>query len=136
MYCPKCKEYIGDQFTTCPLCKHVITMGEVLEMEKEKEKEDARIEQEAIVEFAERRHSRAKILSFYGIYLLVVAVIVVNLELTTFWYVILVLPGGIFAWAKSMSAKADMCPYCDTYIYRRGYTMFNTNCPNCGRKVR
>jgi len=133
--CPGCSELIGDGYMKCPYCGHILTHAELMAMEDKESVEESQLEQNAIEVFAQRRAMHKKIMMGLCLAVAVTSLLLLAVGAESGLIIADIVVLSIIAVILIVKTKADYCPYCDTYIYRRGYTDRNTNCPNCGKRV-
>lgn len=138
MYCPKCREAIGDDINICPFCRHKITDHErqLIEKARREEEEKAREEEDYKAETV----GKIRIICFIalaaiGLVVLIIFFILMNLgrmqqavAILTGAYVFL----GMMTLYLIFVKKINDCPHCGKFLYRN----YGTNCQWCGKRIR
>ena len=138
IYCPKCKESLGENITTCPFCFHVITDHErvLIAKEQRKEEDDARYEELKKSE----AFSMIRTACMLGA---VVYLVLLFLVFSILMYAGLLMPaftvfsvGMIFYLLMSayliLIKRINNCPHCGRYMFKN----WGTNCQWCGGVIR
>ncbi len=138
IYCPKCKESLGDNITTCPFCFHEITDHERLLIAKVQREEEDRVHYDEIIRGEE--YFRIRMIWLLGtvaflIVFFLAFIILLFAELT--WAALAVLSIGFVVYAVItlyliFVMKVNNCPHCGKYLFRN----WGTNCQWCGGRIR
>ena len=131
--CPNCKELIGDELTSCPICKTVFTEEQIKAAKEEawaKEVEARNRENQRLAAFRKKRTIMTYMM-FGGIFTLlfsplfivnkVVGIILIAL------FVILLFGGVIFG----LVSGAAFCPHCGSLLFRN----HGDYCHSCGKQI-
>ena len=131
--CPNCKELIGDELTSCPICKTVFNEEQIKAAKEEawaKEVEARNRETQRLISFRKKRTIMTYMM-FGGIFTLlfsplfivnkVVGIILIAL------FVILLFGGVIFG----LVSGAAFCPHCHTILFRN----HGDFCQSCGKRI-
>ena len=138
IYCPKCKESLGDNITTCPFCFHEITDYERVLIAKEQRKEEDDAHYEEIIKA--EAYARIRLVCMLGA---AVYLVVLFLIFSILMYAGLLMPaftmfsvGMIFYLLMSayliLIKRINNCPHCGKYLFRN----WGTNCQWCGGIIR
>jgi hypothetical protein len=138
IFCPKCKESLGDNITTCPFCFHEITDYErVLIAKKQREEEDEARYDEIIrcEEFSKMRMiwMLGTIISAILFYL--VFTILLFAELTEAALAVFTIGTGFIAVMSLyliLIKKVNNCPHCGKYLFRN----WGPYCQWCSGRIR
>ena len=136
--CPKCKESLGDNITTCPFCFHEITDYERLLIAKQQREEEDEARYDEIIRGEE--YFRIRMIWLLGtvaflIVFFLAFIILLFAELT--WAALAVLSIGFVVYAVItlyliFVMKVNNCPHCGKYLFRN----WGTNCQWCGGRIR
>ena len=138
IYCPKCKESLGDNITTCPFCFHEITDYERVLIAKEQRKEEDDAHYEEIMKA--EAYAKIRLVCMLGA---AVYLVVLFLIFSILMYAGLLMPaftvfsvGMIFYLLMSayliLIKRINNCPHCGKYLFRN----WGTNCQWCGGIIR
>ena len=138
IYCPKCKESLGDNITTCPFCFHEITDHERVLIAKEQRKEqDEWNYEEAVKAEAFSMIRTIWILGsvVYLVILYVVFSILLYADLAQASFTVFFV-GVVFYLIMTayliLVKQINNCPHCGKYLFRN----HGTNCQWCGGRIR
>ena len=138
MYCPKCRESLGDDIKICPFCRHKITDYErkLIEDARRKEEEKALEEENYKAETV----GRVRVICFIALLsigLIVLFTFFILMHLDRMQQAVAVLTGGyvflgLMVLYLIFVKKINDCPHCGRFLYRN----YGTNCQWCGKRIR
>ncbi|MCR5740167.1 MAG: hypothetical protein K6G43_10170 [Lachnospiraceae bacterium] len=138
MYCPKCREAVGEDIRICPFCRHKITdyERELIEKARLKEEEDARAEEDYKAETV----GRVRVICFVvmiALGLIVFVIFCILMYQGNIDRAIGVLIGGyVFLGLMDLylilGKRINDCPHCGKYLHLN----YGTQCQWCGKRIR
>ena len=138
IHCPKCKEALGDNITTCPFCFHEITDHErvLIAKEQREEEDDFRYEESVRAEaFSMLRRIWIMGSVVYMILLYVIFSILLYSDHAAASFNVFF--GGLLFYLIMTAylifvKKVNNCPHCGAFMFRN----YGTNCQWCGGRIR
>ena len=138
IYCPKCKESLGDNITTCPFCFYEITDYERVLIAKEQREEDEKTLHEEILKAEEFSSLRTIwilgtiifVIVFYLVFIILLFADLTKAALAVFTI------GTVFTAIMSLYLilvmKVNNCPHCGRYLFRN----WGPYCQWCSGRIR
>ena len=131
--CPNCKELIGDELTSCPICKTVFTTEEIEAARREareKEIEEKNRETSRLISYRKKRTVITWML-WGGVFTLLFSpLFIVNKVVGIIFialFAVLLFGGVIFG----LISGAAFCPHCKTILFRN----HGDYCQSCGKQI-
>ena len=131
--CPNCKELIGDELTSCPICKTVFTAEEMEALRREareKEIEAKNRETSRLISYRKKRTIMTWMMLGGVFTLLFSPLLIVNKVvgiILIVLFVVLFFGGIIFG----LVSGAACCPHCKAILFRN----HGDYCQSCGKQI-
>lgn len=138
MYCPKCKEPIGEDVDICPFCRHKITDYERVLIEKARREEEEKAADEE--NYKADTVGKVRVICFVAMMVMVLIITIVFFILMGLDHmkeaVGVIIGGYVFIgmmfFYLVFAKKINDCPHCGGFLYKN----FGTRCQWCGKRIR